>query len=98
MARQHDPHAKPLQETVGLQKDGDLCEQVWKVVKKQGAANQDLRKAKGHATAADVKQGRSNARDKKGDDISDTNVDKGVEMIRGKERTRQARNVGSQEA
>ena len=49
----------------------------------RGAANQDLRKVKGHATAAAVKQGRGNAADKKGNDTSDTNADKGGEMIKG---------------
>ena len=51
---------------MGLQKDGGLWEQAWKAVLKRGAASQDLRKVKGHATDEDVEAGISTAADKIG--------------------------------
>ena len=77
-------HRNPFEKAWGLQKDGDLWEQAWKAVLKRGAANQDLRKVKGHATTEDIKAGRSIDADKKGNDKSDENADTGVEMIKWK--------------
>ena len=59
-------------------------EHVWKAVLKKGAANQDLRKVKGHATNEDVEAGISTAVDKIGNDKSDANVGEGVEKIKAK--------------
>ena len=39
---------------------------------------------KGHATADDIKEGRSTEADKEGNDRSDKNADKWVEMVGGK--------------
>ena len=51
---------------VGVQTDGDLWEQAWLAILKRGAANQTLRKVKGHATQEDIEAGRSTPEDKKG--------------------------------
>ena len=56
----------PFKKPWGLQRDGDLWEQAWTAVIKRGAANQDLRKVKGHATLEDVQQGKATAEDKYG--------------------------------
>ena len=69
-------HRNPFKKAWGLQKDGDLWEQAWKAVLNRGAANQDPRKVKGHATIEDIKAGRSIDADKKGNDKSDENADK----------------------
>ena len=66
----------PFKKPWGLQTDGDLWEQAWPAILTRGAANQDLRKAKGHATVGDVGTGRSNPEDKHGNDKSDKNADK----------------------
>ena len=60
-----------------------MWEQAWKAVLNRGAANQDLRKVKGHATTEDIKAGRSTDADKKGNDKSDENADLGVISIHG---------------
>ena len=73
---------------MGLQTDGDLWEQAWLAVLKRGAGNQTLRKAKGHATEKDVRNGRSNPADKEGNDFSDKLADKGVEAV-GSRQTRE---------
>ena len=78
------PSRNPFRKAWGLQKEGGLWEQAWKAVLKRGAANQDLRKVKGHATKEDVEAGISTAADKTGSDKSDTNADEGVEKIKGK--------------
>ena len=66
---------------LGLQRDGDRLEQPWNAVINRGAANHDLRKAKGHATKEGVEAGTSTAADKEGNDKSDANADEGVEEI-----------------
>ena len=68
---------------MGLQIDGDLWEQAWKAVLKRGSGNQALRKVKGHATEEDIRNGKSNRKDKEGNDLSDELADKGVEAIAG---------------
>ena len=68
---------------MGLQIDGDLWEQAWIAVLKRGSGNQALRKVKGHATEEDIANGKSNPKDKKGNDLSDEIADKGVEAIAG---------------
>ena len=74
-----NPFGKPW----GVQTDGDLWEQAWAAVIKRGAANQKLRKVKGHATQEDITAGRSTQTDKHGNDRSDENADKGVQSIGG---------------
>ena len=73
----------PFKKPWGLQKDGDLWEVAWDAILKRGIGNQDLRKVKGHATEDDIRAGRSNEYDRDGNDRSDTNADRGVEMIAG---------------
>ena len=51
---------------------------------KRGSANQDLRKAKGHATYEDIQQGKATKEDKLGNDKSDEKADEGVEEIQGR--------------
>jgi hypothetical protein len=74
----------PYRKAWGLQKDGDLWEIAWAAILKRGAASQTIRKVKGHATKADIVEGKSNEEDKKGNDKADANADIGVQMIRGK--------------
>ena len=82
---QEGPNKKPVQETMGAPKRrGPLAKQAWKAVLKRGAANQDPRKVKGHATNEDVEAGISTAADKTGNDKHDTNADEGVEKIKGR--------------
>ena len=69
---------------MGAPKNGDLWEQAWNAVLKRGEANQDLRKVEDHATNEDVETGISTVVDKIGNDTSDTNVDEGIEQIKGK--------------
>ena len=78
-SREKNPIGKPW----GMQADGDLWEQVWQAILKRGAANQQIRKVKGHATSEDVQAGRSTVDDKTGNDKSDANADKGVQSIAG---------------
>ena len=56
---------------------------AWAAVIKRGAANQKLRKVKGHATKEDVNAGKVTQADKTGNDKSDENADKGVQSIGG---------------
>jgi len=81
----HSPRNEknPIGKPWGLQADGDLWEQAWLAILRRGAANQKLRKVKGHATSEDVEAGRSTAEDRIGNDKSDTNADKGVQSIAG---------------
>ena len=74
----------PFKKPWGLQRDGDLWGQAWKAIISRGAKNQDLRKVKGHATADDIKEGRSTEADKEANDRSDENADRGVKMVGGK--------------
>ena len=62
---------------MGVQTDGGLWEQAWLAILKRGVANQTLRKVKGHATQEDIEAGRSTPEDKKGNDNSDANADRG---------------------
>ena len=67
-----------------MQKDGDLWELAWLAILKRGASSQLIRKAKGHATSLDIAEGRSNEKDREGNDKADANADVGVRMINGK--------------
>ena len=73
------PFGKPW----AVQTDGDLWEQAWIAVSTRGAANQKLRKVKGHATQDDVNAGKATQADKHGNDRSDENADKGVQSMGG---------------
>ena len=53
------------------------------LLERGGAENQRLRKVKGHATAEDIKEGKSTIEDKLGNDKSDSNADDGVRKIGG---------------
>ena len=77
------PQRNPFRKAWGLQKDGDLWQVAWIAIATRGVRNQDLRKVKGHATAEDIRLGRSNVKDKQGNDKSDDLADKGVESING---------------
>ena len=48
--------SRPFKKTWKLPTDGDLWEQAWKAVLIRGAANQTVRKVKGHTTIEDVAQ------------------------------------------
>ena len=74
----------PFKKPWGLQTDGDLWQQAWIPIVQRGAANQSLRKVKGHATNEDRQQGLSNNEDKEGNDKSDKLADDGVEHIQGR--------------
>ena len=56
---------------------------AWEAILTRGIGSQDVRWVKGHATEEDISQGRSNSHDKEGNDRSDTNADKGVEIVAG---------------
>ena len=73
-----NPFGKPW----SVQTDGDLWELAWEAIIKRGAANQKLRKVKGHATPEDVTSGVAQA-DKEGNDKSDEIADRGVHSIGG---------------
>ena len=74
----------PYRKAWGLQKDGDLWGLAWEAILKRGPTSQTLRKVKGHATVADIAEGRSNEEDKDGNDKADANADIGVQMLKGK--------------
>ena len=78
--RKDNPYKRPW----GLQRDGDLWQQAWTAILQRGVESQDLRKVKGHATPKDIAEGRSNKIDAEGNDRSDKNADKGVELIMGR--------------
>ena len=73
----------PFKKPWGMQTDGDLWQVAWEAIIARGSGNQDIRWVKGHATNEDIRQGRSSSSDQKGNDRSDTNADKGVEMVAG---------------
>ena len=66
-----------------MQTDGDLWQVAWEAVIVRGSCNHDVRWVRGHATKEDIRQGRSSSREKEANDRSDTNADKGVEMVAG---------------
>ena len=66
-----------------MQTDGDLWQVAWEAILVRGIGSQDVRWVKGHATEEDIGQGRSNCHDREGNNRSDTNADKGVEMVAG---------------
>ena len=71
----------PFKKPWMLQTDGDLWDVEWEVaseaIQKRGIHNQDLRKVKGHDTAEDVRKGISTVEDKRGNNRSYENADKG---------------------
>ena len=71
--------ANPYKRAWGLQRDGDLWELAWKATLRRGAANQQVRKVKGHATKQDVEEGRSNENDREGNKVSDDYADVGYQ-------------------
>ena len=73
----------PFKNLWGTQTDGDLWQVAWEAVIVRGSCSQDVRWVKGHATNEDIRQGRSSSSDQKGNDRTDTNADKGVEMVAG---------------
>ena len=73
----------PFKKPWGMQTDGGLWQVAWKAILTRGIGSQDVRWVKGHATEEDISQGRSSSHDKEGNDRSDTNADKGVEMVAG---------------
>ena len=52
-------------------------------IRTRGAANQQTRKVKGHATKKDVEEGKSNENDKEGNNIVDGYADIGVTKVGG---------------
>ena len=73
----------PFKKPWGMQTDGDLWQVAWEAILVRGTGGQDVRWVKGHATNDDIAQGRSNCQDREGNNRSDTNADKGVEMLGG---------------
>ena len=73
----------PFGKEWGLQRDGDLWKVAWQAIGLRGYDGQDPRKVKGHATSQDIEEGRSNPKDKAGNDYADTLADDGVLSIGG---------------
>ena len=73
----------PFGKEWGLQRDGDLWKVAWQAIGLRGYDGQDPRKVKGHATNEDINEGRSNPKDKAGNDYADELADDGVLGIGG---------------
>ena len=61
------PEAKHWQ----MQKDGDVRCAIWRVITAKGPGAIKVAKAKGHATANDIEEGRATAATKAGNDVAD---------------------------
>ena len=71
----HIKRDNPFKNPWGLQADWDLWQQAWQAIRKRGYGNQEIRKAKRHATEHDIERSLSTRQDKDGNDKNDTNAD-----------------------
>ena len=74
----------PYKRNWGLQYDGDLWEIGWNAILSRGAASQDIRKVKGHATDEMVQTGQATAEDKRGNSNADEVADYGATQSQGR--------------
>jgi hypothetical protein len=61
----------PCKRPWSMQPDGDLWQQFWQAILTRGPATIRITKVKGHATDQDIKDGKSNEVDRKGNDEAD---------------------------
>jgi hypothetical protein len=63
-----------------MQRDGDIWQAIWRAALAKGPTSIRITKVKGHATDADVQEGRATAEQKAGNDTADTLVKEATDL------------------